>query len=63
MITVDQYVAQLKEKQKAIVWESEDDEGAGNYYGELQSIIDVCEYGTEEEIRAAAEYVGESCPL
>jgi len=48
-------------KQQAIKFESEDDEGASDYFGELQSIINVIDAGASEvEIKKACEWVGES---
>lgn len=49
----------LKNTQKAIVPESDEDEAAGEYHGEVQSVIDVIEAGgTDEEIQKAADWVG-----
>ncbi len=48
-------------KQQDIRFESEEDDGAAEYYGELQSIINVIDSGaSDEEIIKACEYVGEN---
>jgi hypothetical protein len=56
-----QFREYIANKQKAIVYESDEDEGAMDYYGELQSIIDAIDNGTDVE--AACSWVGETCLL
>lgn len=54
----------LKARQNAIRYESEDDEGAAEFWGELQSVIDaITPYAIDDEILQAANYVGESGSL
>lgn len=49
----------LKNKQRNIRYESSEDEGAAEYYAELQSVIDVIENGGDEQaVRKACEWVG-----
>ena len=48
----------LQARQAAIRPESDEDEGAAEHYAEIQSVIDVIEKdGSDQEIKAAAEYV------
>lgn len=58
-INREQLLKDLKQKQKAIVPESSEDEGAAEHYAEIQSVIDVIEKnGTDEEIQKARDWVG-----
>jgi hypothetical protein len=51
----------LRDRQDAIIFESEEDEGAAEFYGELQSVIDAIESGkSEAEVKAACSHVGET---
>lgn len=49
----------LEKMQNDIVYESDEDYGAVEYHGEIQSVIDVIQKKnvTEEEIQAAANHV------
>jgi hypothetical protein len=53
----------LKEYQTRIVPESDEDEGAAEFWGEIQSVIDVLDRGgTDVEVIEAARWVGlEEC--
>lgn len=54
-----QILEKLKAEQAAIVYESDEDEGAQEFYGELQSVIDAINEGrTDKEIQDAANWVG-----
>lgn len=57
-MTIAQYRQHLVKRQSAIVYESEDDEGAMDYYGEIQSVIDAIDQGGD--VKAAADWVGEA---
>lgn len=49
----------LEAEQRAIVYESDEDEGAAEYYGEIQSVIDVLKGNTtDKECFDAANWVG-----
>lgn len=51
----------LVSKQQNIKYESSEDEGAAEYYAELQSIIKVIDSGaSDDDIKKACEWVGES---
>lgn len=51
----------LIKKQQNIKYESNEDEGAAEYFGELQSIINVIDSGaSDDDIKKACEWVGES---
>lgn len=56
----DANLKKLISAQKAIIYESSEDEGAAEFHGELQSVIDVVSSGisTDDDIRKAAEWVG-----
>ena len=61
-MTKPQYRQYLVNKQNNIKFESEEDDGAAEYHGELQSIIDVIDSGAMvHKIQEAADWVGESC--
>ena len=45
-------------KQKAIQFESSEDEGAAEYYAELESIVEACDTGDLNKVIEAAKYVG-----
>lgn len=57
----EQFRNLIVEKQRSIVFESQDDEGAAEFYGELGSIIDAIDNGLD--VRKACEWVGEPCLL
>lgn len=58
MLNREQLLKELKSKQAAIVYESNEDEGAAEYHGEIQSVIDAIEAGkTDEEIIEARAWV------
>lgn len=55
--------AHLIKKQQGIIFESADDEGAAEYHGELQSIIEVIDSGADiKAVKEACEWVGETFP-
>ena len=59
-MTKSQYRQFLKNRQAAIIPESNEDEAAAEYFGEIQSIIDVIDKGGMfHKIQQAAECVGE----
>lgn len=61
---ISEYRRALIQRRDSVVHESDEDDAASEYQGEIQSIIDVIDcYGTIEEIKKAAEWVGEPCPL
>lgn len=63
-MTKQEYRRHLVLKQRAIIFESEEDEGAAEYWAELQSIIDVIDSGAMiHKIQQAADWVGETCPI
>jgi len=63
-MTKQEYRRHLTLKQKSIVFESEEDEGAAEYWADLQSIIDVIDSGAMiHKIQEAADWVGETCPI
>lgn len=55
-MTLAQYREHLLKLQAGIKYESEDDEGAAEYHGEIQSVIDAIDNG--QDVRAAANWVG-----
>ena len=60
---IKKYRQKIKSKQENITPESDEDEAAGEYYGELQSILDVIDRGAScEDIKKTANWVGELCP-
>ncbi len=60
-MTKMEFRAHIRAKQSAIIFESADDEGAADYSGELQSILDVIDKcGDLAAIEAACNWVGES---
>ncbi len=63
-MNLQEFKKHIINKQSKIVYESDEDEGAAEYYGELQSIIDRINKGSDEkEIRQACDWVGEKCYL
>lgn len=63
-LNISKYRKFLKARQDAIIYESEEDEGAAEYSREIQSIIDTIDcYGTVDCIKEAAANVGEPCLL
>lgn len=63
-MTKSQVRQKLVDMQNAIKYESDEDEGAMEYYGEIQSVIDVIDAGgNEAAIKKAADWVGISIML
>jgi len=58
MKTIQDIKTMVLAKQKAIQFESSEDEGAAEYYAELESIVEACDTGDLNKVIEAAKYVG-----
>lgn len=57
-MTLAQFRAHIAKKQSEIYHESDDDQAAWEYSGELESILDAIDQG--KDVKAACEWVGEA---
>lgn len=64
-INRQEVIQKLSVKQSCIKFESDEDEGAAEYFSELQSVIDVLrnQSSTDQDIINAANHVGVSNEL
>lgn len=57
-LNINATVAKLKARQSAIIYESDEDEGAADYFGEIQSVLNTITTATSvKDIEKAAEWV------